>query len=51
MNYGPDQVRNIPYKEAATVTVNTLVDQCIEKSKKDWNSFEISWDFKKHPLV
>ncbi len=27
---------------------------CIENvsiSKKDWDSFEISWDFKKHPLI
>lgn len=24
---------------------------CIEISRKDWDSFEISWDFKKHPLI
>lgn len=28
---------------------NTL--QCISNSQKDWDSFETSWDFKKHPLV
>ncbi|WP_434631898.1 BREX-1 system adenine-specific DNA-methyltransferase PglX [Thermoanaerobacterium thermosaccharolyticum] len=28
-----------------------LVDVCIELSKTDWDSFETSWDFKKHPLL
>ena len=27
------------------------VSFCIDTSKNDWNSFETSWDFKKHPLV
>ena len=26
------------------------VSFCIDTSKNDWNSFETSWDFKKHPL-
>lgn len=40
-------------------TVNTtiseetsdLAKENIEQSKKDWDSFETSWDFKKHPLI
>lgn len=24
---------------------------CIDEAKNDWDSFETSWDFKKHPLV
>lgn len=28
-----------------------LVEQNIQISKKDWDSFETSWDFKKHPLI
>lgn len=51
MNYGPDQVRNIPYKECNFSEVDMLVDQCIEISKQDWDSFETSWDFKQHPLI
>lgn len=31
--------------------VESLVDSCILISRTDWDSFEISWDFKKHPLV
>lgn len=32
-------------------TVTKLVKECIEYSKTDWDSFEISWDFKEHPLL
>lgn len=29
----------------------SLVRECVDMSKKEWNSFETAWDFKKHPLV
>lgn len=32
-------------------TINSLVEQNISLSKSDWDSFETSWDFKKHPLI
>lgn len=32
-------------------TIETLAIENIEISKNDWDSFEISWDYKKHPLV
>ena len=31
--------------------IEKLVDQNIKMEKIDWDSFETSWDFKKHPLV
>lgn len=31
--------------------IDTLVKQNIEIAKKDWDAFETSWDFVKHPLV
>ena len=31
--------------------VVTLVKESITLSKSDWDSFETSWDFKKHPLI
>lgn len=31
--------------------VDDLVEQNIQISRKDWDSFETSWDFKKHPLI
>lgn len=27
------------------------IKKCINISRDDWDSFEISWDFKKHPLI
>ena len=31
--------------------VISIVDKNITMSKEDWDSFETSWDFKRHPLV
>lgn len=39
------------YEEGARHDVDVLVCQNIELSKSDWDSFETSWDFKKHPLI
>lgn len=34
-----------------SIIINTLVDENISISKMDWDAFESSWDFRKHPLV
>ena len=31
--------------------VNEMTNSCINMEKDDWDSFETSWDFKKHPFV
>ena len=31
--------------------IEKLVEENIELSKQDWNSFEMSWDFKRHPMI
>lgn len=31
--------------------INQLVEENVKSSKNDWDSFENSWDFKKHPLL
>lgn len=31
--------------------INSLVDECRSISKQDWDDYEVSWDFKKHPLL
>ncbi len=31
--------------------ISRIAKECVEYSKKDWDSFETSWDFKKHPLI
>lgn len=40
-------VFNVSYKEK----VNSFAIKNISLSKRDWDSFETSWDFKKHPLI
>lgn len=37
----------VRYKE----NVESIVDECIDEAKSDWDSFETSWDFAEHPLV
>ena len=37
--------------ESKKNTVTKLVKECIEYSKADWDSFETSWDFQRHPLL
>lgn len=51
INYEAGHIASLPviYNEDNEKTQK--VNQCIELSKKDWDSFETSWDFKKHPLI
>ena len=40
-------ITNKQYKEQ----VDLLVSGCIKLSKSDWDAFEISWNFIRHPLI
>lgn len=51
LNYNAGDMGNIPVIHSETIEESGLVDKCIDISKNDWDSFETSWDFKKHPLV
>ena len=31
--------------------IDAFAKKCIDEEKQDWDSFETSWDFKKHPLI
>ena len=42
---------NLPYIETNVEAVNDLVTDNVEESRKDWDSYETSWDFKRNPLV
>lgn len=44
-------VGRIALKYKSEEQVVPIVDKNIAISKEDWDSFETSWDFKKHPLV
>ena len=44
-------VANVPIIMDKQDDVISIVNVCISLSKNDWDSFEISWDFKEHPLI
>lgn len=37
--------------DETTYKIQSLVEDCIKTSAFDWDAYETSWDFKKHPLV
>lgn len=52
MNYGAGTIAAIPVVEnTQSSVVEQKSNECIECAKEDWDAFETSWDFKKHPLV
>lgn len=53
INFQVGDIAKLPViiSEEKKDTVETIVQNNIEMSKTDWDSFETSWDFKKHPLV
>lgn len=51
INVNIGDVSNIPVLVEEKDAVDTTTKQCVELSKNDWDAFETSWDFKKHPLV
>lgn len=51
LNYEVGQVAGIPIITDRTDEVKDVVSENIKISKSEWDSFEESWDFKKHPLI
>lgn len=49
IHYTQSAVAKVPLFEVKYLCKE--VDNCVNISKCDWDSFETSWDFKKHPLV
>ncbi len=41
----------IPYIDCNEEYIKQYVELCIHESKKDWDSFECSWDFTTNPLI
>lgn len=51
LDFKPGRVAEIPVKIEQYEKVIALSREAVSLSKSDWDSFETSWDFKKHPLV
>ena len=55
LNYSAGSVALLPvlFEEITLrkTRIDELAQENIDSVKKDWDSFETSWDFKKHPLI
>lgn len=53
INYQCGDIANIPVKphHSCRKTVEQLAGANVALCKEDWDCFEVSWEFKKHPLV
>ena len=53
LHYSTGQIPQIPYLrvDADVDYIDQSVNECVTESKKDWDSYETSWDFKRNPLV
>ena len=51
MTFEVGQLASLPLMYKPEQTIDKRVNECIQIEKEDWDSFETSWDFKRHPLV
>ena len=51
LNFQAGNVKSIPIKIGGKEEVDELSQANILTSKSDWDSYETSWDFKRHPLI
>lgn len=55
INFHPGYIEAIPFSlkfiEKNRCLIEKLTNNNINLSKSDWDSFETSWDFKRHPLL
>ena len=51
MNFSCGVIGTLPYIEKRNEEVARIVKECVKISTWDWDSFETSWNFKRHPLI
>ncbi len=54
MAYQIHEIRKVPYKREEIKNnkqIGRLAGECVNYSRQDWDSFETSWGFMKHPLI
>lgn len=53
LNYNVGDIARLPVilSPQRENEIDELTEKCVEISRADWDSFETSWDFKRHPLV
>ncbi len=51
MSFEVGQISMLPFIYQPSESIDDLVTKTIGVSKVDWDSFETSWDFQRHPLL
>ena len=51
LNYQAGNIKSLPLLTGRESEVDDLVEKNVTTSRTDWDAFETSWDFKRHPLV
>ena len=53
LNYNVGDIASIPVLDCKgkEFEIKNTTESCRNISKQDWDSFETSWDFKRHPLI
>ena len=53
LNYQVHDIMNLPilWSDIDEKKIFAIVQDCIAISRTDWDSFETSWDFQRHPLM
>ena len=53
LNTNAGDIARIPFVFSAAwkKQIDSIVSKCIDSSIADWDSFETSWNFRKHPLI
>ena len=56
INFPPGYLGALPldinrFEDSDLQAIKEKVKKCIDDEKDEWDSYEMSWDFKKHPLI
>ena len=51
LNFQVGNLKNVPVIIKSQDLIEAKVNDCIDLAKYDWDSYETSWDFKRHPMT
>jgi len=51
LNYSAGPISMIPTLYKKNISIERMTEELVQLAKADWDSFETSWDFNKHPLI
>ena len=51
INFHPGYLEVLPFSNINDIKIDNIVTKNIAISREDWDAFETSWDFKRHPLI